>query len=66
MKGLVLLAGIKIKKKVCTALSDCEASQCICHSATSNCRSHHTSVWVAVNVMNQGLCPSCFIRGWQR
>ena len=66
VKGLILPAGIKIKKKVRTALSDCEASQCMCHPATFTCRSHHTSVWVAVNVMNQGLCPSCFIRGWRR
>ena len=66
VKALVLLAGVKIKKKVCTTLSDCEASQCLCHLATPHYRSHHTSVWVAVNVMNQGPCPLCFIRGWQR
>ena len=29
-------------------------------------RSPHTSVWVVANVMNQGSCPLCFIRGWQR
>ena len=66
VKALVLLAGVKIKKKVCTTLLDCEASQCLCHLATPHYRSHHTSVWVAANVMNQGSCPLCFIRGWQR
>ena len=66
VKALVLLAGVKIKKKVCTALLDCEASQCLCHLATPHYRSHHTSVWVVANVMNQGSCPLCFIRGWQR
>ena len=66
VKALVLLAGVKIKKKVCTTLSDCEALQCLCHLATPRYRSHHTSVWVAANVMNQGSCPLCFIRGWQR
>ena len=66
VKALVLLAGVKIKKKVCTTLSDCEASQCLCHLATPHYRSHHTSVWVAANLMNQGSCPLCFIRGWQR
>ena len=66
VKGLVLLAGVKIKKTVCTTLLDCEASQCLCHLATAHYRSHHTSVWVAANVMNQGSCPLCFIRGWQR
>ena len=29
VKALVLLAGVKIKKKVCTTLLDCEASQCL-------------------------------------
>ena len=66
VKALVLLAGVKIKRKVCTTLSDCEASQCLCHLAPPHYRSHHTSVWVAANVMNQGSCPLCFIRGWQR
>ena len=66
VKALVLLAGVKIKKKVCTTLSDGEASQCLCHLATPHYRSHHTSVWVATNMMNQGSCPLCFIRGWQR
>ena len=62
VKALVLLAGVKIKKKVCrTPL----ASQCLCHLATSHYRSHHTSVSVAADVMNQGSCPLCFIRGWQ-
>ena len=64
VKALVLLAGVKIKKKVCTTLLDCEASQCLCHLATPHYRSQHTSVWVAANVMNQGLCPLCFIRRW--
>ena len=34
VKALVLLARVKIKKKVCTMLSGCEASQCLCHLAT--------------------------------
>ena len=63
VKVLVLLAGIKIKKKICTRLLVCEASQCLCHLATPHYGSHHTLVWVAANVMNQGLCPLCFIRG---
>ena len=42
VKALVVLAGVKIKKKVCTTLSDCEASQCLCHLATPHYRSHHT------------------------
>ena len=29
VKALVLVAGVKIKKKVCTTLLDCEASECI-------------------------------------
>ena len=29
VKALVLVAGVKIKKKVCTTLLDCEASQCL-------------------------------------
>ena len=66
VKALVLLASVKIRKKVCTTLFDCEASQCLCHLATPHYRSHHTSVWVAANVMNQGSCPLCFIRRWQR
>ena len=66
VKALVLLAVVKIKKKVCTTLLDCETSECFCHLATPHYRSHHTSVWVATNVMNQGSCPLCFIRGWQR
>ena len=66
VKALVLLAGVKIKKKVCTTLLDCEASQYLCHLATPHYRSHHTSAWVAANVMNQGSCPLSFIRGWQR
>ena len=66
VEALVLLAGAKIEKKVCTTLSDCLASQCPCHLATGHYRSHHTSVWVAANVMNQGSCPLCFILGWQR
>ena len=66
VKALVLLAGVKITKKVCTTLSDSEASQCLCHLATPHYRSHHTSIWVGANVMNQGSCPLCFIRGWQR
>ena len=66
VKALVLLAGVKIKKKICTTLLDCEASQCLCHLVTPHYRSHLTSVWVVVNVMNQGSCPFCFIRGWQR
>ena len=41
VKALVLLAGVKIKKKVCTTLSDCEASYCLCHLATPHYRSHH-------------------------
>ena len=61
VKPLVLMAGVKIKKKVCTALLDCEASQCLCHLAPPHYRSYHTSVWVAANVMNQGSCPLCFI-----
>ena len=59
VKALVLLAGVKIKKKVCTTLLDCEAWQCLCHLATPHYRS------LAANVMNQGSCPLCFIRGWQ-
>ena len=66
LKTLVLLAGVKIKKKVCTTLLDCGASQCLCHLATPPYKSHYTSVWVAANVMNQGSCPLRFIRGWQR
>ena len=66
VKALVLPAGVKIKKKVCTMLLNCEASQCICHFATPHYRSHHTSVWVAATVMNQGSCPLFPIRGWQR
>ena len=66
VKALVLPAGFKIKKKVCTTLSDCEESQCFCHPATPHYRSHHISVWVALNVMRQGSCPLFFIRGWQR
>ena len=66
VKALVLLAGVKIKKKVCTTLLACEASQSLCNLPTPHCRSHHTSLWVAANVMNQGSCPLCFIRGWQR
>ena len=66
VKALVLLAGVKIKKKVCTTLSHCQAWQSLCHLATPHYRSHHTSVWVAANLMNQGSCPLCFIRGWQR
>ena len=66
VKALVLLAGVKIKKKVCTTLLDCKASQCLCHLPTPDYRSHHTSVWVTGNVMNQGSCPLCLIRGWQR
>ena len=66
VKALVLLGGVKIKKKVCTTLLDCEASQCLCHLATPHYISHHKSVWVAVSVMNQDSCPLCFIRGWQR
>ena len=54
VKALVLLAGVKIRKTVCTILADCEASQCLCHLATPHYRSHLTSVWVAANVMNQG------------
>ena len=66
VKALVLLAVVKINKKVCTTLSHCEASQCLCRLATPHCRSHLTSVSVAANVMNQGSCPFCFLRGWQR
>ena len=66
VKALVLLAGVKIKKKVCTTLLDCDASQCLCHLTTPHYRSHHTSVWVAANVMNHGSCPLYFICGWQR
>ena len=66
VKALVLRAGVKIKKKVCTTLLDREASQCLCHLATRHYKSRHTSVWVTVNMMNQGSCPSCFLRGWQR
>ena len=66
VKALVLLAGVNIKKKVCTTLLDCEASQCPCHLATPHYRSHHTSVRVPANVMNQDSCSLCFIRGWQR
>ena len=29
VKALVLVAGVKIKKKVCTTLLDCKASQCL-------------------------------------
>ena len=63
VKALVLLAGVKIKKKVCTTLSDCEALQSLCHLATPHYRFHHTSVWVAANVINQVSCPLYFIRG---
>ena len=66
VKALVLLAGVKINKKVCTMLLDCEASQCLCHLTTPHYRCCHTSVWVAAKVMNHGSCPLCFIRGWQR
>ena len=66
VKALVPLVGVRIKKKVCTTLSDCEASQCLCDLATPQYRSHHTSVWVAANVMNQASCPLRFIPGWQR
>ena len=66
VKALVLLAGVKIKKKVCTTLSDCKASQRLCHLGTPHYRSNHTSVWVAAKVMNHGSCPLCFIPGWQR
>ena len=52
VQALVLLAVVKIKKKVCTTLSDCEASQCLCHLATLHYRSRHTSVFVAAHVMN--------------
>ena len=65
VKVLVLLAGIKIKKNVCTKRFDCEASKCLCHLATPHYRSHHTSVWIAANAMNQCSCPLCSIRGWQ-
>ena len=44
VKALVLLVGVKMKKKVCTTLLDCETSQCLCHLATPHYRSHHTSV----------------------
>ena len=60
VKALVLLTGVKIKKKACTMLSDCEASQCLCHLATPQYRSRDTSIEVAANVMNQGSCPLCF------
>ena len=66
VKALVLLAGVKIKKKVCTTLVDCKALQCLCHLAAPHCRSNHTSAWVAANAMNQGSCPLLFIRGWRR
>ena len=66
VKALVLLAGVKIRKKVCKTLLDWKASQCLCHLATPHYRSHHTSVWVTANVMSQGSRPLCFIRGWQR
>ena len=66
VKGLVLLAGVKIKEKACTTLLDCEASPCLCHVGTPHYRSHHTSAWVAANLMNQGSCPFCFIREWRR
>ena len=66
VKALVLLAGVKIKKKVCKTHLDCEASQCFCNLATPHCRSHHTSAWVAANVIHQGSCPLFFIRGWRR
>ena len=66
VKAPVLLADVKIKKMVCTMLLDCQASQCLCHLATRHCRYHHTSASVAANVMNQGSCHLCFIRGWQR
>ena len=39
VKALVVLAVVKIKKKVCTTLLDCEASQCLCHLATPHYRS---------------------------
>ena len=65
LKALVLLAGMKFKKMVCTSL-DCEALQCLCRLAIPHYTSHPTSVWVAANMMNQGSCPLCFIRGWQR
>ena len=39
VEALVLLAGVKIKKKVCTTLLDCEASHCLCHLATPHYRS---------------------------
>ena len=66
VKALVLLAGVKIKKNVFTTLLDCEASECLCHLATPHRGSHHTSAWVAANVMNQRSCPLSSIRGWQR
>ena len=64
-KALVLLASVRIKKRVCTTLLDCKASQCLCHLATPHYRSHHISVWVAANTMIQGSCPLRFLRGWQ-
>ena len=39
VKALVLLAGVKIKKKVSTTLWDCEAFQCLCHLATPHYKS---------------------------
>ena len=53
MKALVLVAGVKTKKKGCTMRLDCEASQWLWHRANPHCRSHHTSAWVAANVMNE-------------
>ena len=44
VKALVLLAAVEMKKKVCTTLFDCRASQCLCLLATPHYRSHHTSV----------------------
>ena len=44
VKALVLLASVKIKKKVCITLFACEASQCLCHLANPHYRSHHSSV----------------------
>ena len=66
VKALDLPAGVRIKKKVCTALLDCEASQCLCHLATLHCRSRQTSARVAANVINHGSSPLFLIRGWQR
>ena len=64
VNALFLVAGVKIKKKVCTTLSDCKASHSLCHLATAHRRSHLISAWVAANVMNQGSCPLSFIRAW--